>query len=446
MFPFLPSFHMISNPFKKIAKLFSRKKKETKVTDFEREVAMLTLQNEGDVDNPTQTISVEISCPGHFVRYNCAKLYSKGTFKLKAVPGESRLFSVSDLENPTNQVEYILGQVSSDLLPGVVLKFMYKDDSATVLMTYAKSAPEDKVAEYKAFLKVLTEALGDTTILRGNSFEINVIRSMFGNYIEFQKMKVVKNKHIKLNDVVKFALKHFVYSCLGAPGKDIFLLTGNYGNGKTETALDLIYESSQEFGKTGIYIRDTNELQYVLTNFTKFDLLDQTIFFAEDIDQIASTSERDDKMNGILNIIDGAMSKNSSFKLILTTNHEDRLNQALRRPGRIDVIIQFNSPDLSTTEEIIRSMLPNLENFDYSQASQYLYTVLKEPSGSVIAQCCKRMTKLPERNMESFKVCVDSMLGQVEFMRNELEVSPKQEMVNEVATGLVNMAVKFANN
>jgi uncharacterized surface protein with fasciclin (FAS1) repeats len=434
---------MIGNPFKAIGKffsnLFSKKKVETK-TDFQKELDLLNRAAQGDAQNPTHTISAEISCPGHFVKYNCSKLYS--TKILNPVPGESKLGSISSLDNPDQQVEFIAGKITSDVLPGVMFKLSYGDDSATLSMTYGKSAPEEEVKNYKDFFQRLLNQLSNIDILKNNSFEINVTRSMFGTYIEFQKMKVVKNTHIKLNNVVKFAIENFIHPCLGASGKDIFLFTGNYGNGKTETALDVIHYSSENYGKTGIYIRNTNELQYVLTTFTKFELLDQCVFFAEDIDQVASSSDRSDRMNGILNIIDGAMSKNNSFKLILTTNHEARLNQALRRPGRIDVIVQFNSPDVDTTEEIIRSMLPNLEDFDYTENAKYLVETLSNPSGSVIAQCCKRVMKLPYQTSNNFKVCVDSMISQVQFMREEIETSPKDEFIQEVAEGLVSLAIQ----
>jgi chaperone BCS1 len=59
--------------------------------------------------------------------------------------------------------------------------------------------------------------------------------------------------------------------------------------------------------------------------------------------------------SGLLNAIDGVASHEGRI-LIMTTNHRERLDKALIRPGRVDVQIEFGHADKETLAEIFRAL------------------------------------------------------------------------------------------
>lgn len=64
--------------------------------------------------------------------------------------------------------------------------------------------------------------------------------------------------------------------------------------------------------------------------------------------------------SGLLNAIDGVASQEGRI-LIMTTNHKDRLDPALIRPGRVDVQIEFGYAGKETLVEIFRELYSRME-------------------------------------------------------------------------------------
>ncbi|KAL1998483.1 hypothetical protein VTN02DRAFT_6089 [Thermoascus thermophilus] len=76
-------------------------------------------------------------------------------------------------------------------------------------------------------------------------------------------------------------------------------------------------------------------------------------------------SKRDEENQGVslsalLNIIDGVASSEGRI-LIMTTNHIEKLDPALLRPGRVDMSIEFGNSDTRTIRDLYRSIYTRLE-------------------------------------------------------------------------------------
>jgi hypothetical protein len=56
----------------------------------------------------------------------------------------------------------------------------------------------------------------------------------------------------------------------------------------------------------------------------------------------------------ILNLLDGTLEANGRI-LAITTNFPERIDRALIRPGRIDMIVNFKKCNLAVVEEMVRS-------------------------------------------------------------------------------------------
>jgi hypothetical protein len=132
------------------------------------------------------------------------------------------------------------------------------------------------------------------------------------------------------------------------PLKRGILLEGKYGVGKTLIA-KLSAMVCVQNGWTFIMIDRPETLAAGLEFANRYA---PSLVFVEDIDR--ATEERDDEANDILNTIDGILSKDAQVITVMTTNHVEKINQAMLRPGRLDAVITIQTPDAISVERLIR--------------------------------------------------------------------------------------------
>ncbi|KAI1327372.1 BCS1 N terminal-domain-containing protein [Xylariaceae sp. FL0255] len=76
-------------------------------------------------------------------------------------------------------------------------------------------------------------------------------------------------------------------------------------------------------------------------------------------------------LSGLLNILDGVASQEGRI-LIMTTNHLEKLDKALIRPGRVDLTVEFGLADNYMTSNIFRNIFAYLEGDDGTDPNQLL--------------------------------------------------------------------------
>lgn len=294
--------------------------------------------------------------------------------------------------------------------------------SATITIT-AKRKFADEVTQY---FNLIRKRLETSSIYKGRS--LVVTRDDNFGAVQFEIIDNRPSDKIVLNRNTALVLDNFVYGAMEDVGKRTYLFTGNYGNGKTETAMAVGRYAVRELGMSFFYVKDSDVFEQLLVQSKKYQ---PCVIFLEDIDEIAAGEERDKKINEMLNVLDGVSTKGHNLTTIFTTNHPRRINTAMRRPGRIDLVVQFDNPETEPRKKIMELYFMGLEGSDRLDYD-LLETELPKAQGAVIAEICKRSVKLAERegaiSEDTVRACIESMRYQIELMdeapveRNDYEM------------------------
>jgi len=151
-------------------------------------------------------------------------------------------------------------------------------------------------------------------------------------------------------DIDKFIDSEETYEKFGIPYKRNYLFYGIPGTGKTSLLFSLAskYNMSLAIVNFGPVIDDSLFMNIV------HSMPENSLFILEDIDGLfidrsqGSSNKSMVSFSGILNTLDGVGRKNKLITF-MTTNHTDRLDPALLRPGRVDYKIEFT---YATTHQI----------------------------------------------------------------------------------------------
>jgi hypothetical protein len=331
---------------------------------------------------------------------------------------------VTDVVNGNDVTETCFyGNISVSAWEDAELSVGGNSISCEVKKRYSKN-----VKEYYA---KISNHLKNKSIYRGKSITVTKQVDPWGNAsLHFDIFELKVSSKIVLNDDIKRIIDNFIVDDLGENGKRCYLFSGKYGNAKTETAMQIGHVGKKK-GLAFFYCKDATMFHELLNTAKNYQ---PCIIFMEDVDEIGSGTERDSRMNKILNTLDGVQTKNNNLTVIFTTNHEKRINPALRRPGRIDLVVNFQNPDAKSCAMIYQMYLEPLmetygnEDIDFAKLAEHTGDV----PGAVIAEIAKRAVKLcSKRATCSMELClsaVDSMKHHLELMNEDVEETKKQDI------------------
>ncbi|EPY38187.1 mitochondrial chaperone BCS1 [Angomonas deanei] len=144
------------------------------------------------------------------------------------------------------------------------------------------------------------------------------------------------------------------YRKLGVPYRRGYLLHGPPGCGKTSYVMALAGQLNLSISLLSLSNRGlTDETLMQLLNTTEA----RSIVLIEDIDR-AFGNESGVTMSGLLNALDGVGAQEGNI-VFMTTNHVEKLDAALIRPGRADVKIEVGLLDADQARRMFAKFYPD---------------------------------------------------------------------------------------
>lgn len=172
----------------------------------------------------------------------------------------------------------------------------------------------------------------------------------------------IKNKI--LNDLENFKKSEDEYVDFGIPYKRTYLLTGSPGGGKTSFVKGICNKYGYSLSMLSTSKNFDNES--LITSIK--DLPNNTILLLEDIDSLfenrnASSDNPGLTFSNLINILDGVLYKHGVV-IFMTTNHPEKLDHALLRIGRIDLIAEIGFPSKDNIKKVFTYLIKSDTDFD----------------------------------------------------------------------------------
>ncbi|KAK8092672.1 mitochondrial chaperone bcs1 [Apiospora kogelbergensis] len=194
-----------------------------------------------------------------------------------------------------------------------------------------------------------------------------------------QLSTIIMDEETKTNlmrDAETFVQSQRWYSSRGIPYRRGYLLYGRPGGGKSSLSLALA-------GRFGLEIYILNLSSVSASNLRSLvaALPPRCVLLLEDIDAVNMTQSRETdpqtqedgnptvnpraksglSLSDLLNVLDGISAQEGRI-LIMTSNHPEHLDEALIRPGRIDLKIELPLADSTVAEELFCMVFKQAEN------------------------------------------------------------------------------------
>jgi chaperone BCS1 len=180
----------------------------------------------------------------------------------------------------------------------------------------------------------------------------------------------------------KFLASQDLYEKFGITWKRVHLFEGRPGTGKTSMVLALATKFGVGVSKITITPRMSSvDLENLLSTVPG-----RSFLLLEDVDALFAERKAGEAgstidFSTLLNCLDGVTTR-AGLVAFLTTNHADRLDEALVRPGRIDMRVKFPYP----TEVELRAALDRLVPQYATEHTEFLRRLLDDKKEISIAR------------------------------------------------------------
>lgn len=162
-----------------------------------------------------------------------------------------------------------------------------------------------------------------------------------------------------VDDIKRYQKSAEWYNEKGVPYRRGYLLYGPPGTGKTS----FVQAVSGALNLNLCYLNLADEhMDDDLLSRLLCEAPEHSIILLEDIDALFKernkVHSRGLSFSGLLNAIDGVKSQEGQI-LFMTTNHKEKLDPALLRPGRADVHVNLNNASEKQIRDLFKRFFPN---------------------------------------------------------------------------------------
>jgi chaperone BCS1 len=261
--------------------------------------------------------------------------------------------------------------------------------------------------------KILLDLVNDVEIYSVNrdseSITVKMYTPTFGwsNYNNLKKRgldtiyinEVKKGKLIE--DIKKFYSSEQRYQEFGIPYKRVYLFAGPPGTGKTS----FIFSIASLLNKNLAIVCFNQKLDDSSFMNCVRTIGDDSILLLEDVDSlfvnrdVSNNNISSITFSGVLNILDGICRKDN-LVIFMTTNHIDKLDDALKRAGRVDYIMKFTHLKKGQIKQMFCKFLPHQTDkfdtfYDHIEGKEIYPALLQQFLFNNI-DCDNIINKIPE--------------------------------------------------
>lgn len=161
-----------------------------------------------------------------------------------------------------------------------------------------------------------------------------------------------------IDDITKFINSKEWYREMNIPWRRGYLLHGPPGNGKSSliTAVASMLDYS-------VYIMALKGMGEQDFSSLMQDVPEKAILLMEDIDCLMNRDGKDEALSfsTLLNCLDGVVASEGRL-VFMTTNHPERLDPALTRPGRVDMNVEIPNATQPQIARLYKRFYPSSKN------------------------------------------------------------------------------------
>lgn len=344
--------------------------------------------------------------------------------------------------------------------------------------SYSSSRSTNELLHYAFGITVdICQILLVAWIIRRTTSSFNSLKKMQNHSEELgktiKKFNVEKNVKSTFNDIAgcenpKLEMREFVdflknpekYHKAGARLPKGALLGGPPGTGKTlmakacagESNVPFFYMSGSDFVEKYVGVGASR----IRKLFTAARKEAPAIIFIDEIDAVGrqrssrGAGERDSTLNQLLVEMDGFSSKDNVI-IFAASNRLDILDNALKRPGRFDRMIEFSLPTREEREEIFKIHLKGLvTELPHEIIAKKMSPLCTNFSGADIKNICNEAAIVAGRNgkmfieMIDFEKAMERVLGGLE---KKILMTPEEKRliaIHEAGKALVSWHLEYA--
>lgn len=253
------------------------------------------------------------------------------------------------------------GEISFEPLEATFETGAMRNDDDQIVFGINVTCPKRQEPRVRALFSVIEDEIAQRSIYRGKAIAVRGSGQAEPKFLDLSGVnpdQVVYAADIyrQLTAGLWSPIRHGEkLKSLGQTLKATTLLEGPYGTGKSMAGV-LTAQIAVAHGWTFIHVAPGERIEIALELARQYG---PAVVWIEDVDTVAGGNLDRARVVKVLEALDGVTSKVAGGLLVgMTTNHVEKLDPAVLRPGRIDTIIHVAQPDRLAFEGIIRKALP----------------------------------------------------------------------------------------